>query len=80
MEFGVNRLDDPQPAAPPTGKSLTACRLVIPLPGLIDLYARLGAMINVLQQQGVIKTVTQPPTSGRPTDTTLGAVKAPFGC
>jgi hypothetical protein len=66
MEFVVNRLDDPTPGTALTGKSVTACRLVIPLPGLLDLYAKLGAMINTLQQQGVLKPVVQPPTSGRP--------------
>jgi hypothetical protein len=66
MEFVVNRVDEPKPGAAPTGKAITACRLVIPGPGLVDLYAKLGALINMLQQQGVIKTVTQPPTSGRP--------------
>jgi hypothetical protein len=66
MEFVVNRLDDPKPETPPTGKSFTACRLVMPLAAVIDLHGKLGAMINMLQQQNVIRTITQPPTSGRP--------------
>jgi hypothetical protein len=66
MEFVVNRLDDPKPGAPPTGKSLTAFRLVIPGPGLLDLHAKLGALIGMLQQQGVLKPIVQPQTSGRP--------------
>jgi hypothetical protein len=66
MEFIVNRLDDPKPPAAPTGKSYTACKLVLPLPAALDLHAKLGAMINMLQQQGVLKTIVQPPTSGRP--------------
>ena len=66
MEFVVNRVDDPKPPAAPTGKSYTACRLVIPLPAALDLHAKLGAMISMLQQQGVLKPIVQPPTSGRP--------------
>jgi hypothetical protein len=66
MEFVVNRLDDPAPPAAPTGKALTACRLVIPLSGMIDLHAKLGALIGMLQQQGVLKPIVQPQTSGRP--------------
>jgi hypothetical protein len=66
MEFVVNRLDDANPPSPMTGKSVTACRIVIPAPGLVDLYAKLGALISVLQQQGIVRTFVQPPTSGRP--------------
>ena len=66
MEFVVNRLDDPTPPAAPTGKSYTACRLVLPLPAALDLHAKLGGMINMLQQQNVIRQITQPPPSGRP--------------
>ena len=66
MEFVVNRLDDPQPQTPPTGKSFTACRLVMPLAAMLDLHGKLGTMITMLQQQNVIRPVIQPPTSGRP--------------
>jgi hypothetical protein len=29
LEFVVNRLDEPKPPNPPTGKALTACRLIV---------------------------------------------------
>src|ERR1700760_1565899 len=66
MEFVVNRLDDAKPGSPPTGKAVTACRLAMPLAAALDLHAKLGAMINMLQQQNVIRPITQPSTSGRP--------------
>jgi hypothetical protein len=67
MEFLVNRLDDPKPPAAPTGRSLTACRIVIPMPGLLDLVNKLGRMVSTLQAQGgPIRTITNPPTAGRP--------------
>jgi hypothetical protein len=66
MEFVVNRFDDPQAGVAPTGKAITACRVVMPLPGMIDMHAKLSAIIQTLQAQNVLRTVTQPPTSGRP--------------
>jgi hypothetical protein len=38
----------------------------MPLAAAIDLQGKLGAMINMLQQQNVIRPIIQPPTSGRP--------------
>ena len=55
MEFIVNRMDDPNPPAPPTGKALTVCRIVMPLPGMIDMINKLQALITQLQASGVIR-------------------------
>jgi hypothetical protein len=66
MEFVVNRFDDAQPGMAPTGKAMTACRLVMSLPGMIDMHEKLSAIISTLQAQNILRTVTQPPTSGRP--------------
>lgn len=66
LEFVVNRMDDPQPPAPPTGKALTACRLVIPITGMIDMIGKLQAVMATLQAQGVLRQIQTPPTAGRP--------------
>jgi len=55
MEFIVNRLDDPNPPAPPTGKALTVCRIVMPLPGMIDMINKLQALMAQLQASGVLR-------------------------
>jgi hypothetical protein len=65
VEFVVNRFDDPKPPAPPSGSALTACRLVMPIPGMLDLHAKLTQMIDALKTQGTIKQFpTMPPTAG----------------
>jgi hypothetical protein len=66
MEFLVNRMDDPNPPAAPTGKALTACRVVIPLPGMVDMLSKLQAVMGQLQAAGVFRQITNPPTAGRP--------------
>jgi len=68
LEFAVNRMEDPQPPAPPTGKALTACRLVLPLPGMADLHVKLGQVLATLQAQGVLRQIQFPqgPQSGKP--------------
>src|SRR6266446_9819257 len=66
MEFVVNRMDDPNPPAAPTGKAMTACRVVIGLPGMIDMLGKLQAIMNQLQAAGVLRQIANPPTAGRP--------------
>ncbi len=66
MEFVVNRMDDPKPPAAPTGRALTACRVVIPLPGMLDMLNKLQAVVAALQAQGALRPITAPPTAGRP--------------
>jgi hypothetical protein len=68
LEFVVNRMDDPKPPAPPTGKAMTICRLVLPLPGVVDLHAKLSQILGVLQAQGIIQVtpIAQGPQSGKP--------------
>ena len=63
MEFVVNRMDDPQPGQPPSGRSITAARLVMPLSSVLDMIARLQTMIGQLQAQGVVRQVHIPPGS-----------------
>jgi hypothetical protein len=66
MEFVVNRVDDPNPPATPTGRAMTACRIVIPITGMIEMLGKLQAIVAQLQAAGVITPITNPPTSGRP--------------
>jgi hypothetical protein len=68
LEFVVNRMDDPIPQAPPSGKAITAIRLVLPIPGIIDLHARLSQIIGVLQAQGALRQIPMVPgsESGKP--------------
>lgn len=54
MEFLVNRMDNPQPGQPGSGKGYTACRVVIPLPGMMDMVGKLQNIIAQLQAAGVI--------------------------
>ena len=66
LEFAVNRMDDVRPAAQQTGRAVTACRLVLPATGMLDLFGRLSTLINALQTQGVLRTTpaeTEQPAS-----------------
>jgi hypothetical protein len=66
LEFVVNRLDDPTPAAPLTGRAVTACRIVMPLPAMIDMLGKLQGVMSQLQTAGIIQSISSPPTAGRP--------------
>jgi hypothetical protein len=41
MEFTVTRYDDPKPPAAPSGTKITACRLVLPPNGIVELMNKL---------------------------------------
>ena len=58
IELVVNRLDHPQPPKPPTGQKVTASRLILSLPSLVNLAQQLNGFVMGLQQQGIIKQVT----------------------
>jgi hypothetical protein len=66
IEFTVNRLDDPQPPAVPTGQALTACRLVIPLTGFLAMAQQLQTLVNTLRAKGVLRQVQTLQTAGKP--------------
>jgi hypothetical protein len=61
MEFVVNRMDEPQPPAPISGTAVTASRIVITLPGMMDLHAKLSQTLATLQAQGVLEPIFAPP-------------------
>lgn len=64
LEFCVNRMNEPKPPKPPTGKKITASRLVMPLPALLQMADQINKVVKALEQQGVIKRtpITMPPT------------------
>ena len=49
LEFVVNRMDDPNPPAPLSGKAVTVARLVMPLAGMFDLYNNLTGIVRSLR-------------------------------
>jgi hypothetical protein len=57
MDFAVNRLDDPKPELPPSDKAFTASRVVIPLPGMIEMLGKLRHIIAQLEAQGKLRHV-----------------------
>jgi hypothetical protein len=63
LEFVVNRLDEPKPPLPPTGKKHTACRLILPAAGLQDLANKIVNLMNQLAAHGMVQQGGQ--SSGR---------------
>ena len=61
LEFVVNRPDPAQGGGLITGHSVTSCRLVMPLPGVIDMVNKLGGLLAALQAQGAITPIPQRP-------------------
>jgi hypothetical protein len=62
MEFVVNRLEPPStPNATITGNSVTACRLVIPIQGALDLKVKLDDLLTKLRAAGIIRTISESP-------------------
>lgn len=66
MEFVVNRLDDPKPPLPPTGKKHTACRLVLSAAGLPDFANKIVNLMTQLAAHGVVQNKPTPVGSGKP--------------
>ena len=69
LEFTVTRMDDPQPGAnKQTGRKYTVARLVLPMPGLLDMINKFQQVAAVMEQQGTLKRqiVINPPAGGKP--------------
>jgi hypothetical protein len=64
LEFLVNRFDDVIQGQQPTGRAISACRVVMPIPGVLALHGQLTGLINTLQAQGIIKQIPQMPVTG----------------
>lgn len=64
MEFVVNRADPVERAGDPiAGRSVTSCRLVMPLPGVLDMMNKLSGLLANLQAQGIIAPMPQAPVT-----------------
>jgi hypothetical protein len=64
IEFGVSRVDEMKPNAPPTGRRYPACRLVLTPMAAIELINRMQQVGSALTQAGIVKQVqsaTTPP-------------------
>jgi hypothetical protein len=66
MEFVINRMDDARPDTPPTGKTLPAARVVMPIHALPETIRRLQALMVQLQAQGVIRPIRRPEGDQKP--------------
>jgi hypothetical protein len=65
LEFVVNWFDEPTPGqVMPSGKAISACRLILPIGGVLQLYAQLTNLVNSLQAQGALKQIPLPTQSG----------------
>jgi hypothetical protein len=68
LEFVVNRLDEPKPPRPPSGKKQTAARIVMPIPAFVEMFGKMNGMMQLLMQQGLIQPIPVAPTpsAGKP--------------
>ena len=64
LEFVVNRIDTPKPPAAPTGKKVTAARLVLPVPAMLAIAQQINGMLATMQAQGIVKTHPVPKPTG----------------
>lgn len=55
LELTVVRYDEPKPPAVPTGRRVTACRLVLPGPTIVALHNNLAKLVAAMQQSGMVK-------------------------
>jgi len=55
IELLVSRWDETKPPAAPTGRAVTACRLVLSANGLIDLIDRMDQLRSALESDGLLR-------------------------
>ena len=60
MDFVVNRMDDPRPQTPPSGKAVTASRIVIPVAGMVEMLSKLQNLADQLRAQGTVRQISAP--------------------
>jgi hypothetical protein len=56
LEFGVSRLEDHKPPAPPTARRFPACRLVLSATAAVDLMNKMQQITASLIKAGVLKS------------------------
>ena len=61
LEFGVTRVDELKPQAPPSGRRYPSCRLVLTPGAAVDLINQLQRIAAGLVQAGILKADQQPP-------------------
>lgn len=54
VRWGAPEKDEAGEPAPPKGRRVPACRLVLPAPAAVDLFNRLGQIVEILKQQGLV--------------------------
>ena len=54
IELCITRMDEPKPPKPPTGRKITACRLVLTPNVTVELYNQLSKFIQIMEKQGQI--------------------------
>jgi hypothetical protein len=60
MDFVVNRMDDPPLQTPPSGKALSASRIVIPVIGMTEMLTKLQNLAAQLRTQGTLRQISVP--------------------
>jgi hypothetical protein len=63
MEFVVHRFDKPDAQGVPSGRKVTAARLVLPLSGAANLASQLQALLAALSEQGAMSEIMMIQTS-----------------
>jgi hypothetical protein len=63
FEFVVKRYSEPEERQSDDSRTCTACRLALPIAGVIDLFEKLKELVRALEQQGLIhREVAAPPS------------------
>jgi hypothetical protein len=63
FEFVVKRYSEPEEGESDDSRTCTACRLALPIAGVIDLFEKLKELVKALEQQGLIHREVAAPSS-----------------
>jgi hypothetical protein len=55
FEFVVNRFNEPKNDKSEGSRTYTACRLALPIVGVLDLFDKLEGLVNTLERTGLIQ-------------------------
>lgn len=66
LEFCVIRMNEPKPPSAPTGKKLTACRLVMPLTEFAKMAEKFGSILAQFERDGIVQREGQQTATGKP--------------
>jgi hypothetical protein len=65
ITFCVQRVQPPKPPKPPFAKKYPVCRMILTIPAVVELFNQLNQMMQVLNQQGLVKI-----EAGKPAEAT----------